>query len=215
MENYTIPENPQYTTEIRKLENTDPANAEAILNPLIETLIENTHAVKQKADSIEVLQERMDSQQAELSGKADNKHQHDVGDISSGILSIARGGTGGSTVAEVRNNLGLGNTSGAVPIANGGTGQTTAAGARNALGLGNTTGALPVANGGTGGTTGSAACTNIGALSKSGGTMTGILYAQSNTSYTAAQARNISASTSDLTAGTSTLANGAIHLVYE
>lgn len=110
MSNYTIPENPQYTTEIRKLENTDPANAEAILNPLIETLIENTHAVKQKADSIEVLQERMDSQQAELSGKADNEHQHDVGDISSGILSIARGGTGGSTVAEVRNNLGLGNT---------------------------------------------------------------------------------------------------------
>ncbi len=41
-------------------------------------------------------------------------------------------------------------TAGTLPIARGGTGQTTAAGVRNALGLGNTTGALPVANGGTG-----------------------------------------------------------------
>ena len=50
MANYTIPENPQYTAEIRKLENTDPANAETILNPLVETLIGNTHAVKLEAD---------------------------------------------------------------------------------------------------------------------------------------------------------------------
>lgn len=67
-----------------------------------------------------------------------------------GIIAVEQGGTGASTVAGARNNLGLGNTSGALPIANGGTGQTTAAAARNALGLGNTTGALPVANGGTG-----------------------------------------------------------------
>lgn len=68
-------------------------------------------------------------------------------------VPIANGGTGASTVAAARNNLGLGNTSGAVPIANGGTGQTTVAAARNALGLGNTSGAVPIANGGTGATT--------------------------------------------------------------
>lgn len=39
---------------------------------------------------------------------------------------------------------------GVLPVANGGTGASTVAGVRNALGLGNTTGALPVANGGTG-----------------------------------------------------------------
>lgn len=73
------------------------------------------------------------------------------------VASIAQGGTGATTAAAARNNLGLGNTTGALPIANGGTGQTTAALARNALGLGNTTGALPVANGGTGTTNGATA----------------------------------------------------------
>jgi hypothetical protein len=79
-----------------------------------------------------------------------------------GTLPIANGGTGATTIAVARNNLGLGNTSGAVPIANGGTGATTVAAARNALGLGNTSGALPIANGGTGATTASAARTALG-----------------------------------------------------
>lgn len=45
------------------------------------------------------------------------------------------------------------NASGVVNVANGGTGQTTLALARNSMGLGNTIGALPVENGGTGKTT--------------------------------------------------------------
>jgi hypothetical protein len=52
-------------------------------------------------------------------------------------------------------------------------------------------------------------------LLKSGGTMTGALTAQSNANYTTAQARNVTMGTDDLTAGSSTLANGQIHLVYE
>lgn len=198
MANYIIPENPEYTTEIRKLENTDPANAETVFNPLVETLIQNTHAVKLEAD-----------------GKADADHTHRAENISEGILPLARGGTGQSSLSGIRNALGLGNTTGALPIANGGTGQTTAAGARNALGLGNTTGAVPVANGGTGGTTGAAACANLGAVKKSGDTMTGQLIAYNNTNYTTAQVRNILCSASDLTAGTSTLANGTLYFVYE
>ncbi|MCI9577105.1 MAG: hypothetical protein HFJ84_10850, partial [Clostridiales bacterium] len=155
MANYTIPENPEYITEIRKLENTDPANAETVFNPLVETLIQNTHAVKLQAE-----------------GKAEADHTHRAENISEGILPVARGGTGQSSLSGTRNALGLGNTTGALPIANGGTGQTTAAAARNALGLGNTTGAVPVANGGTGGTTAATACTNLGAVKKSGDTMT-------------------------------------------
>lgn len=41
-------------------------------------------------------------------------------------VPVANGGTGGTTVASARNNLGLGNTAGAVPLANGGTGATSA-----------------------------------------------------------------------------------------
>lgn len=51
-----------------------------------------------------------------------------------GTLPIAKGGTGATTAAQARNNLGLGNTSGALPIANGGTGATTAANALANLG---------------------------------------------------------------------------------
>lgn len=39
-------------------------------------------------------------------------------------ITIAQGGTGATSAAAARNNLGLGNTTGALPIANGGTGQT-------------------------------------------------------------------------------------------
>lgn len=77
------------------------------------------------------------------------------------IIPVANGGTGVTTLAGIRNALGLGNTTGAVPIANGGTGATTVEGARNALGLGNTAGALPVANGGTGQTTTQATLTSL------------------------------------------------------
>lgn len=61
-------------------------------------------------------------------------HQHGAGDITSGTLAVARGGTGQTSVQALRNSMGLGNTTGAVPIANGGTGATTAAAGRSALG---------------------------------------------------------------------------------
>lgn len=48
------------------------------------------------------------------------------------------------------------------------------------------------------------------ALPKSGGAMTGTL-----SSANSAQVRNITASTTDLTAGTSSLATGQVYLVYE
>lgn len=52
MANYVIPENPQYTMEIRKIQQTDPVNADAIVNPLMETVIGNIHAVKLQTDQL-------------------------------------------------------------------------------------------------------------------------------------------------------------------
>ena len=82
-----------------------------------------------------------------------NKNKIVDGIIGNTIFDIKNGGTGATTIAGARKNLGLGNTDGALPIENGGTGATTVAGARSLLGLGNTDGALPIENGGTGATT--------------------------------------------------------------
>lgn len=74
-----------------------------------------------------------------------------------------------------------------------------------------TSGTIPIARGGTGATSASSALSNLGAVPKSGGTMTGPLVAQTNTSYTTAQMRNIIISTADPSGGN----NGDIWLKYE
>lgn len=86
-------------------------------------------------------------------------------------------------------------------------------------------GTVAIENGGTGATTASAALTNLGAAPSShthgannitAGTFSVTeIYAKTGTDYTTARIRNIKASTTDLTAGTSTLSSGDIYLVYE
>ena len=74
-----------------------------------------------------------------------------TGKINGGVLPINFGGTGQTSLAGLRDALGLGTSSGPLSPENGGTGQTSLQALRNALGLGNTLGVLPIANGGTGG----------------------------------------------------------------
>ena len=54
---------------------------------------------------------------------------------------------------------------------------------------------------------------DVGALPKTGGTMTGILTAQSNTSYTVRQVRNIILSTADADVGA--MQDGDIWIKYK
>lgn len=74
-----------------------------------------------------------------------------------------------------------------------------------------TSGTISITRGGTGATNASSALSNLGAVPKSGGTMTGPLVAQTNTSYTTAQMRNIIISTADPSGGN----NGDIWLKYK
>lgn len=82
------------------------------------------------------------------------------------VISIGYGGTGATTAAGARTNLGLGAAAveDTVPISKGGTGATDAAGARTNLGLGGvaTENTVPISKGGTGATTAADALTNLG-----------------------------------------------------
>lgn len=88
-------------------------------------------------------------------------------------VDVAHGGTGATTAAAARSNLGAMEDT-TVPIAKGGTGATTAAAARTALGaMADAT--VPIAKGGTGATTTAEARTALGVVAKAGDTMTGDL----------------------------------------
>ena len=81
-----------------------------------------------------------------LSSKANSSHTHGAGDISSGTLPVARGGTGVSANPSMLVNLGSGSAAsvfgtsprpgvtGTLPVSKGGTGATTAPAALDALG---------------------------------------------------------------------------------
>ena len=51
-ETYTLPDEPVYQEAIRRLQNTDPVDAEEVLNPLIQSLVGNTEFVRRLAMAI-------------------------------------------------------------------------------------------------------------------------------------------------------------------
>ena len=89
-------------------------------------------------------------------------HSHAGADLSSAV-PVSKGGTGATTAASARSNLGITYPNiGTVPVANGGTGATTAAAARSNLGITYPNiGTVPIANGGTGATNGATGLKNL------------------------------------------------------
>lgn len=96
-------------------------------------------------------------------------------------VDVAHGGTGATTAAAARSNLGAMEDT-TVPIAKGGTGATTAAAARANLGAMEDA-TVPIAKGGTGATSAAAARTALGAVAKAGDTMTGDLTISKSTPF--------------------------------
>lgn len=76
---YELPKNPVYSEEVRKLQNTDPANAFTVFNPLIQAILENIHFVKllteQKAGS-DTLDDALAQQTKALDTHAKNTTLH-------------------------------------------------------------------------------------------------------------------------------------------
>jgi hypothetical protein len=132
----------------------------------------------------------------ELAEKASATHVHDASDVTSGVLPVARGGTGLASAPSLRTNLSSESSvsifqssstpgvTGTLPVAHGGTGvtsnpsmltnlgSTTADDVLKASPRPGVTGTLPIANGGTGATTAANARTNLDAAQSDGATGT-------------------------------------------
>ena len=63
---YKIPESPQYSEKIRKLQNDDPASASETFNPLFEQIIENIAALKRMLDALSAQRPDEDTGKAEV-----------------------------------------------------------------------------------------------------------------------------------------------------
>ena len=116
-------------------------------------------------------------------------------------------------------------TAGTLPVARGGTGATSLssitvgkAGSASTLTTART---IAISGGAIGTATSFNGSANISIpvtkldMSKASGTIPAAVKATNSTDYTTSRIRNIRASTTDLTAGTSALSNGEIYLVYE
>lgn len=147
---------------------------------------------------------------------------YSVSELHTGTLPVSKGGTGATTAADARTNLGLGSvaTESTVPVGKGGTGATTLA--SGAALIGNGTGAVQ-----TRAITNNTSISTTPTGSTNLATMNSLLYGMqnynhrassvdtANDNYTTIMARGIYATTTDLTAGTTALTNGVIALVYE
>lgn len=91
-----------------------------------------------------------------LAGKADSVHTHDTGDIVSGTMPLARGGTGGTNAASARTSLDVPSNA---DLTSGLAGKADTTHTHDASDI--VSGVLPVAQGGTGGATSAAARTSL------------------------------------------------------
>lgn len=170
----------------------------------------------------------IDGLTAEDFGACSDDHKHSAGDITSGILSVSRGGTGTNSNPSVKVNLSSTTAAsmfaseprpgvtGTLPVTNGGTGATSFSSGAALIGAGNgaiTTRTIQNNLYNTDAISGSTSLVNMNTLKNALNRTTGPCTADAN--YSTPMMRAIKAGTTDLTAGTSELTSGTIYLVYE
>ena len=107
---YIIPDNPTYNPNIRRLQNSDPGNAELVLNPIFQQIINNLAALfVGNVNTHIAFQEIMNTfnfavTAANTAAKNANDNANDrvplsnIGSATGGTLPVARGGTGVNTL---------------------------------------------------------------------------------------------------------------------
>lgn len=95
--NYPIPDAPVYDPNIRALQDSDPASASSVFNPLLTQLISNIHAVKLLADgkangdsmqeALQDIANSFDAINTALNGKAASNHSHTAAQVGAAAAS--------------------------------------------------------------------------------------------------------------------------------
>ena len=92
---YTFSEAPVYHMDIRRFQNTDPVNAETVVNPVIQRLIDNIHALYLGKADAETLREALESVSKAME-KLDTELREQVADtLRESLSGLKKGEAGG------------------------------------------------------------------------------------------------------------------------
>lgn len=92
---YTFSEAPVYHTDIRRFQNTDPVNAETVVNPVIQQLIDNIHALYLGKADAQALQEALEAASKQMDGLDGELRKYVANTLQESLSGLKKGEAGG------------------------------------------------------------------------------------------------------------------------